>query len=254
MQGLDRTILADVLPHCREDALAIMLYGSSARGDSTSHSDVDILQVVPSRPGSATTGALSIVSYVPSQLERMAAEASLFAWHLRTEGRTIRDENRVLGTILAAHPGPNIEATLERVRCLTAVLDLGSAEFERHQEGLRRVARFLLRTAVYARALQAGCETFATGIAAATVEPSGELLGLLDRLRSHTPNSWHDFQQGTLQLSKLVGGHEPNPYGSLEALVVRSEMESPAISALGLHILSDAAGELDYSDARMPVL
>ncbi len=231
-----------------------MLYGSSARGDSTSHSDVDILQVVPSRPGSATAGAVSIVSYLPSQLERMAAEASLFAWHLRTEGYMIRDEDGVLTTILASHPGPNIEATLERVRCLTAVLDGDSAEFERHQEGLRRVARFLLRTAVYSRALEAGCETFATGIAAAAVDPSGDLLGLLDRLRSHTPDSWQDLREARLHLSRLVGGHESNPYGSLEALVVRSEMESPAISALGLHILSDAAGELDYSDARMPVL
>lgn len=231
-----------------------MLYGSTARGDAYPESDIDVLQLVPSTPGTETHGKISIVSYVPAQLEAMSLGRSLFAWHLRIEGRTIHDPNGDLRRILESHPGPDGAATLDRLRSLSAVLDVEVREFELHEEGLRRVGRFLLRTAVYAKAIDAGAGTFATVQAATVADPSGRTEDVLERLRTPSPDSWTHFVTCRALLAELIGDLTKNDFDSLEALVVRSETSDAGLSSLALHVISNATGELDYSQVEMPIL
>lgn len=254
MQPSADGIANEVLALARPDALAVMLYGSAARGDSSDSSDVDVVQLVPSEPGTTVNGNISIVSYLPSQLREMALEGSLFVWHLCVEGLILRDTDDALKSILDDHPGPDFAITMNRIRTLSAVLDVDRSEYERHEEGLRRVGRFLLRTAVYVRAHQHGVETFSTTRAAQAVDASGRINALLDRLRETSCKSWEDFTDCKARLAYLLGGLNINPYGSLEALVVRTELMNPGVSALALHVVSNAVGELDYADAKMPIL
>jgi len=59
-------------------SLAVMLFGSHARGDAGPASDIDLLQVVPHSPHSYETGGVSVVAYTVNQLRDMAAAGSLF--------------------------------------------------------------------------------------------------------------------------------------------------------------------------------
>jgi predicted nucleotidyltransferase len=240
--------------HIRTDALAAMLYGSAARGDGDEYSDIDVVQLVPAGPGSETVGRLSLVSYLPAQLEQMTAERSLFSWHLRTEGVYIADDNGLLRSILESHAGPDVAATIGRITDLTPVLDVGVAEFERHPIGLVRVARFLLRTAVYAVAIGTGAATYSLRLASAHVDPSGDTFALLERLTVNSSTSWADFDHARARLSALTGELRRNPYGSLEALVVRTELSNSGLSALALHVITDSSGELSYATHGMPIL
>lgn len=97
------------------DDCAIWLYGSHARGDADSLSDVDVLVVsdraidvhaiasvvcLPSR--------LSVARYAWREIEGMAEYGSLFLRHLQLEGRTLIEEIAVRGRLeklLATLPG-----------------------------------------------------------------------------------------------------------------------------------------------------
>jgi predicted nucleotidyltransferase len=88
----------------------IWLYGSQARGDTDTLSDVDVLvagevdaealgQLPYSQP------QLSVVRYDWDELELMASYGSLFLHHVRLEGRPqYADKNSRLATLLETLP------------------------------------------------------------------------------------------------------------------------------------------------------
>src|SRR5438477_358219 len=67
-------------------SLAVMLYGSRARGVSRPDSDVDVLQLVRDRPRSYSVGRANVAAYTPDHLAALAERGSLFVRHLRDDG------------------------------------------------------------------------------------------------------------------------------------------------------------------------
>ncbi len=243
----------DVRSGIPDNALAVMLYGSSARGDSTPDSDVDLLVLVSERPGSVASGRLSIVRYLPTQIEAMVSARGLFAWHLKSEGVYLEDDQNVLRSLLEAHPGPNPQATLARVRELTAVLDISEKQFY-VSPGIERVAKYLLRTAIYAQAIASGHHSFAVHAASATVDPTGSVGEMMRRPVAGSSVDWVKFLKMKQLLGDLVGGLRGNEFGSLDALVVRTSELNPPLSALALHALTNPTDEMAYAAIGMPVL
>ena len=90
---------------------ALVLFGSTARGDSDAGSDVDVAAF-----GESTTMAdliglktrlsrcvgehVSLSVYSKATAELMASSGSLFLWHLRLEGKVITQKSDWFGTLL----------------------------------------------------------------------------------------------------------------------------------------------------------
>ena len=191
--------------------------------------------------------------YVVPQLEAMVRAHSLFAWHLRTEGVILEDLTGQLEAILAAHKGPDPQATLERVRSLASVLDVHEDHLN-SAPGLGRVAAYLLRTAIYARSIEAGVCSFDLATASTVVDPSGELERRLVRLRARRVLGADDLKAARGWLASVAGPLRTNPYGSLEGLFVNEEETAPMVASLALTAMSNTTGELDYARWQMPVL
>ena len=66
------------------ESLAYAVYGSQARGTATDRSDIDVLQLVDTRPGVHSAGPVNVTSYLPFTLREMAMRGSLFVLHLKT--------------------------------------------------------------------------------------------------------------------------------------------------------------------------
>lgn len=72
--------------------LALMLYGSCARGDASPESDIDLLAVHNEEMIARRETGRAILSLYPhATLRRMSSEGSLFVWHLISEGIELFD-------------------------------------------------------------------------------------------------------------------------------------------------------------------
>ena len=80
----------------------LVLYGSHARGDAHTRSDVDLLAIVAHRESLQRRDHdhLKIQVHTRKTLQFMFDEGSLFAWHLSAEGRIVYDDDGWLRTLL----------------------------------------------------------------------------------------------------------------------------------------------------------
>ena len=106
MLGLDADTFAGVNRFLRGETIAVMLFGSVARGDDSPISDTDILQLTSHYKPSYRVGRVSISVYTPESLEKIALKGSLFALHLKSEGRILYDPDLVLSRILDCYRPP----------------------------------------------------------------------------------------------------------------------------------------------------
>jgi len=78
----------------------LLLYGSFARGDFSSESDVDLLTLIKGHSYKAVFNKINISYYNRDKLIEMATSGSLFVFHLNRESRVLTDEDNLLSDII----------------------------------------------------------------------------------------------------------------------------------------------------------
>ena len=86
---------------------AVWLYGSFARGDSDSLSDIDLLHITddlnvgtPREGRISRSESVSVSGYLWKEIEGMAEHGSLFLHHLRLEGRPLVESRQCQGRLV----------------------------------------------------------------------------------------------------------------------------------------------------------
>lgn len=88
------------------DILSIIMFGSSARGESDDYSDVDVCVITRNHHSRSRLAIIKdylsnkysfknadIIIYSAEQIENMYRYGSLFLWHLKLEGKTLYDDS-----------------------------------------------------------------------------------------------------------------------------------------------------------------
>lgn len=224
----------------------LLLYGSWARGDADGDSDLDTLVlnfrgIRPSRGG-----RVSVADYDDTSL--CDVNKTLFGFHLVRDGLILFDPASRLAEILAGIEAPLPGAVIDRVRSLTPVLDISNKDLDRYIEGLGQVARYLLRSALYAEALDAGEPCFSVReIADRKSDPDlATVLSSHETVRpTASPAVFHDL---TARLASVIGPLLPNPYGDLHGLIEGSWKHERELSNFATLALSDGRDELPYDE------
>lgn len=77
----------------------LLLYGSFARGDNTTNSDIDLLSLVDGKCEKISVGQINLFLYNYSFFIKMAKEGSLFVFHLKEESKVLNDEEQVFNHV-----------------------------------------------------------------------------------------------------------------------------------------------------------
>ena len=241
--------LRDLLP---EQMTAVLLYGSRARGDATSTSDLDVLVVGARGNVDHRARRVNISFYSADQLTQ--SSQTLFGFHLARDGVVLLDNSGELRRILDGLEPPEPSVLIEKIRVLSTVLDIAEPERTLYLPGLVRVARYLVRSALYARALEADRPCFSVReLADREADPA--LVALLSSDRDlHAPDSPDLLADLSARLERHVGSAPINSFGGLEALIVGAWAVNEDLSNLALLALGEGSEEIPYDQIPKVVL
>lgn len=237
----------DILSRLHGSSIAVMLYGSQARGDARSDSDIDVLQVVEDRARSYSVGELNISAYTATHLQELARRGSLFIRHLCADGIILSDPEGALEGVLAAYRDPvSYDALRSELAVVTAALRLPGADI--YELAARRAAAFTVRSLVYAACAEVGTWEF-------DIVRASQRIGC--------PWIGADLRSGKLRLIDLLGHAEwllararvspmRPPGQSFEEAVVWAGVTFPAAGAL-LEAIVAGSAEIDYTSLTLPI-
>ncbi|MBI5161408.1 MAG: nucleotidyltransferase domain-containing protein [Micrococcales bacterium] len=107
------------LPELTATVTGLMVYGSRARGDAVSGSDLDLLALVPAQLPAISVGAISVSFYTSAQLA--TGISSLFGAHLKRDGMVLFDDDGKLDEALNRMGPVDTKRLLSRVRAMSAL-------------------------------------------------------------------------------------------------------------------------------------
>lgn len=246
--GLEPNEVKGVISRICADTIGLLLYGSRARGDHEASSDFDILRYTSSwNSPTFKSGRAAVSSYTREQLK--SATGTLFGTHIRRDGRVLVEVDDLLTRAIdALHPA-DPSYLLARVAKYSTILFQPESEKKAHFSGMVRLARYLLRTAIYASAMAEGEPCFSVRELALRLNQP-ELATLLASDPSITgPPSVELLDDLSTRLVEVVGPFPEHEYGSLEALAVALWDSDRNLAALAVRAGSeDDQDSINYSD------
>ncbi|QDO88567.1 hypothetical protein FNH13_09635 [Ornithinimicrobium ciconiae] len=222
------------------------MYGSWSRGDADADSDLDVMVLNFAGVETAHSGRVNVTQLGLSEVKQLSG--TLFGYHLVRDGRVLYDIGGQLAAALEFVRAPGEGQVIGRVRSLTSVLDISSQDRERYIEGLTKVARYLLRSALYAEALDQGDPCFSVReIAARKRDP--QLVAILSSHVTVRPSASEEVLDDLKRrLEAVIGPLQPNPHGDLHGLIERTWRTNRDLSNFATLALSEGTDELPYDE------
>lgn len=227
-----------------------MIYGSVARGDSVEYSDVDVLALSESTHSAVSRFDVNVSYYKPEALR--SGIGSLFGYHLQRDGMVLWEKDHSLTEVLSQLGPVDPQSLLERIRQLTSLLTTSEYDLPMYSSGLLREARYLLRSALYARRIMEGAPCFSVReIAAFYGDPDLEIL-----LSSHgnSVGDECDYNQCLRRLHDLFGEFPESKHGSLEATIVNEWGQHSDLLSMAMIAITGPSELSDYAEVEKIIL
>lgn len=219
---------------------ALFLYGSYARGDQTSSSDIDILQVTPTHTAPYSTGLISVTCYTPTQILDLANNGSLFVRHLVSEAVPLEDPHDFFRLLQRSYSPPsNYDHIHREIAAAIPIIFIDEDEYNNNTRHYAATASYLMRTHVYASAFEQGAKSFAMRHVSEVIEDLRPY-EYLRELRSN--RDYRTFSKVVKLLCDRTGVPIDYRRESLEAFVVNAYGRSELAVILGLRVI--ARGDL----------
>lgn len=229
-------IVDEVLSALPRGAIAVILYGSYARGDYTESSDIDLLIVGEAPRPTVASGRANVSTYDHRQF--LTASHTLFGAHLARDGILLHDVGGHVQQLLASFGEIDLDRLWGRVRSLARLLTLPPEEQTARLEGFVRHARYVLRTATYARAIQEGTPCFSVSELAERFHDSDLRWLLSSHQGVQGPATTAILGELQTRIEQLIGDIEPIGFDTLADVIVEfddTDLGDSAILLLGNH-------------------
>lgn len=227
--------------------LAILLYGSQARGTQRPDSDIDVLQVVRARPGKYSDGNVNVTAYTIDTLREMCRRGSLFMLHLCMDGYVVEDAGGVLSEILDGYERPShfTNAIAELTAAARALTVEDAAD---HWDGLRKLGIYVARTVCYAVLADRGEPEFDPDVVAARLGVPSMQRALRLRLEPPRADDLHTLHSAVVDLL----GDVPPAGTTLDSLAAELLYDSPYAATLMIQALAGGTDGFEYTALGAP--
>lgn len=243
--GVSETLSVQVSGLVPHDTIGVLLYGSRARGDWIESSDLDLIALVKRPRGSTKTANINLSCYTKTQLR--SASGTIFGFHLSRDGVIVVDTENTLKTILAGFADPDSAELRRRICQLSALLITNTDDQKHYLTGLCRLARYLLRTAVYLAAITEKRPCFSIReLAERYADPSLVTILASDPAVAPKP-SVAGLNDLLHRLKVFAGQPTPIPETSLEDIAVTYWDNDNLISQLAIMAMANKDTKFDYS-------
>lgn len=227
----------------RGDYIALLLYGSCARGDQRSNSDVDVLQITESSGCSYSVGRASFSVYGKAHLRRMAEQGELFALHIITDGLII-DGVDVLQELRQAFNYPqNYEPLRNELVRIADLLDLSNEMYVEKWMQAERIAKYVLRTYLYSQFADERRPIFSMLKIATNLHDTRILAMYADE---PAQPCFERFRNYKVLLEKYCNCNIRNHYLTPEAAVVNAWPHYRGVAAFGMRLIGGGSKLLPY--------
>ncbi|MDF2918469.1 nucleotidyltransferase domain-containing protein [Microbacterium sp. NPDC086615] len=247
--GVPDNIIRD-FPRLPRDLMGLLIYGSRARGDSVEGSDLDVLALVPSSRPSKTVGDVSVSFYTPAQLA--TGIGTLFGAHLSRDAKILWDPSLALRTCIDAMGEVDAARLFVRTRAMSSLFTTPQNDLPKYLDGMLRHARYLLRSGLYAQAIQDGEPCFSVR----EIADRKRDLSLADLLASRRRDSASraELDECLSRLCDLTGEFPASKHGSLEATVVNEWGSTGDLLSAAFLILGSSGGGSVYAEVEKILL
>lgn len=245
--GVPSKLRAGLRSNAIGDWQAMLLYGSWARGDADVDSDLDVLLLEANTSFRSIRDArVSLARYDSRDVSNLSG--TLFGFHLVRDGIVLHDTGGQLARALSAIQPPVPGSIIARVRLLSQVLDVSDADRREYIEGLTKVGRYLLRTAMYAQALDKGRPCFSVREIANHKHDTALVAVLSSHEAVRPAASLEVFHDLCRRLTAAIGPLAPNPFGTLHGLIEGSWADARELSNFATLVLASEEDELPYDE------
>ena len=248
--GVPSNMIATSLCLVPDSVSGLLVYGSRARGDSLVESDLDLLALVDSESRTSNQDGVSISFYTKSQLE--TGISSLFGAHLKRDAKIIYDPAGQLTATITELGDVDPSRVLKRVQQFSIVFGALDRDLPKYLPGLLRLARYLLRSALYAKAISEGNECYSVRELAQRYQDTS----LVELLTSRPSGSGtlKELYECIHRLEEIVGPLRANEYQSLESLIINEWNTQSELIAMAIMALGGAESPLGYVEVQKVLL
>lgn len=232
--GVPSSVVAD-FPKLPAEVEGLLVYGSQARGDAVPGSDLDVLALVATPRPSTQAGVVNVSYYTREQLS--TGIGTLFGAHLKCDAKMVWDDLGHLTRAIDNMGEVDTDRLLARAQSMSELFTSPGRDLPKYLLGLLRQARYLLRSCLYAQAIDDGDPCFS--VRELAFRHGDPHLARLLASRQPDQATAADFEECLSRLHEIIGEFPPSEHGSLEATIVNewgrpSDVLSMAFMALGV--------------------
>ncbi|MCQ9125284.1 nucleotidyltransferase domain-containing protein [Corynebacterium amycolatum] len=238
--------IANELKTIPKSTKSVLMYGSRARGDATSQSDLDLLCLTTKPERTTKTENISVAAYTLQELK--TASGTLYGFHLKRDAIIILDPDSTLENTINNFSTVNVDEVFSKCRYYAQIFSTLDTDFPHYAPGLYKEARYFLRSALYAKSIAENHPCFS--VRELAYRYNTPALARLLSTSGDNPPTLGNIKYCIELMKGIIGDVHKHEYANIETLAVAIEGQDPNLESVIKLAMTNHTTDDNYVDIK----